>query len=119
MEYFEYFVRGFKHYADFNGRDTRREFWMYELFCMIITAPLYVLSVFSHDLIVLYCLWIIASVLPSTAIAVRRLHDVDKSGWWILIDFIPIVGIIVLIVFLATAGNTKGNMYGDARNTIT
>jgi uncharacterized membrane protein YhaH (DUF805 family) len=115
----EYLIRGFKHYVDFNGRDTRKEFWMYELFNVIFGMFFYILSLFSHDLIILYFLWVLASFLPTLAITVRRLHDIGKSGWWILIDFIPIVGVIVLIVFLATPGNAESNKYGGARNTKT
>jgi len=115
----KYLIRGFKHYADFNGRDTRKEYWMYQLFASIFGTFFYILSLSSHDLIILYFLWLLVATLPTIAIIVRRLHDIGKSGWWILIEFIPIVGVIVLIVFLATPGNAKSNKYGDARNTTT
>jgi uncharacterized membrane protein YhaH (DUF805 family) len=115
----KYLIRGFNHYVDFNGRDTRKEFWMYELFNYIFGTFFYILSLFSHGLIILYFLWVLAAALPTIAIMVRRLHDIGKSGWWILIVFIPIVGPIVLIVFLATPGNAESNKYGDARNTTT
>jgi uncharacterized membrane protein YhaH (DUF805 family) len=82
-------------YADFTGRATRSEYWWFFLFIILISAAA---SLVSH---VLSGLFTLATLLPSIAAAARRLHDTNRSGWWQLICLVPVVGIIVLIVFLA------------------
>ena len=93
-------------YADFNGRAARPEYWWFSLF--IILAGL-ALSYVSHLLSLLFNL---AIFLPSIAAGARRLHDTNRSGWWQLIALIPVLGTIVLIVFLALAGDAEDNKYG-------
>lgn len=82
-------------YADFTGRATRPEYWWFFLFYMLMSAAT---SIVSNTLSVLFAL---AMVVPSIAASTRRLHDTNRSGWWQLICLVPVVGIIVLIVFLA------------------
>ena len=85
------------HYADFNGRATRTEFWMFILFnciaSIIITAIGYLLHIS-----VLSSIYSLAVLVPSLAVGVRRLHDTGRSGWWWFIAFVPVVGCIWLIV---------------------
>lgn len=88
----------FKKYADFSGSATRSEYWWFVLFMFLGSA---VLSIFSEAL---SSIFLLAALLPSIAAATRRLHDTGRSGWWQLICFIPVVGAIVLIVFLAQEG---------------
>jgi uncharacterized membrane protein YhaH (DUF805 family) len=92
----------FSKYADFNGRASRPEYWWFALFIFLASA---VLSMVSN---VLPGIFAIATLLPSLAVAARRLHDTERSGWWLLIGLVPVVGFIVLIVFLAqkSAGET-------------
>ena len=90
----------FKKYADFNGRASRSEYWWFALFIVIVSI---VLSMISNEVSGLFSL---ATLLPSIAAAARRLHDTNRSGWWQLIAFIPIIGWIVLIVFLAQEGKS-------------
>jgi uncharacterized membrane protein YhaH (DUF805 family) len=85
----------FSKYADFNGRAGRPEYWWFALF--IIVASL-AMSKLSPTLGAVFSL---ATLLPSIAAAARRLHDTNRSGWWQLIAIVPVVGIIVLVVFLA------------------
>ena len=85
----------FTKYVDFNGRASRSEYWWFFLFLVVVSV---VLSLFSHELYIVFSL---ATFLPSIAAAARRLHDTNRSGWWQLIVFLPIVGWIVLIIFLA------------------
>lgn len=92
------------HYLDFEGRTTRKQFWMFVLINFIIVF----LIGFVGQLLLdangswLSNLYSLAVLLPSIAIAIRRLHDIGKSGWWLLIGLIPVVGWIILIVFYAT-----------------
>jgi uncharacterized membrane protein YhaH (DUF805 family) len=102
----EYFIGALKKYADFNGRARRTEYWMFVLIYMIISVVLTVLGFET-----LSALLGLALLIPSISIAARRLHDTGRSGWWQLIALIPLVGFIVLIVFLAQEGHDE-NEYG-------
>lgn len=101
-----YFIDVFKnHYVDFKGRATRTQFWMFQLFLALCWLVLWALAAFvlgdSMGTALLLVAWL-AVLLPCLAIAVRRLHDIGRSGWWILLAFIPVVnaiGGIVLFVF--------------------
>ena len=106
-----------RRYADFDGRSGRPEFWWFTLANLIVVAVLWiVLGVavgFSTAQLVVD-LYSLGVLLPSIGVEIRRLHDTNRSGWWILIAIIPIVGSIILIVFLASAGTAGANRYGEA-----
>ncbi len=97
----EHFVDALKRYADFTGRATRTQYWMFVLFYAIAYIAL-----LSIDLAlgtgVLALIYSLALAIPHLAISARRLHDTGRSGWWQLLALIPLIGAIVLIVFLAT-----------------
>lgn len=96
----------FKKYADFNGRASRSEYWWFALFSILVGIGL---SIFSQALSLLFYL---AVLLPSIAVATRRLHDTGRSGWWQLISLVPLVGIIVMLVFLTQKGDAASNAHG-------
>jgi uncharacterized membrane protein YhaH (DUF805 family) len=102
-----------KQYADFNGRTTRQEFWMYVLIYIIAYI---VVGVVSDMLAFLLGLGLLV---PNIAITARRLHDVGKSGWWQLIALIPLVGAIILIVWCAGETGKEANTYGAPRTAGT
>lgn len=85
----------FTKYVDFNGRASRSEYWWFALFVLVVSI---VLAQVNYTLSTLFSL---AVLLPSLAAAARRLHDTGRSGWWQLVAFVPVLGTIVLIVFLA------------------
>ncbi len=99
-------------YAQFTGRSRRAEFWWYALAGVIIGVVFNILIAIASIFWVLYVIYGLAVLIPGLAVGVRRLHDTDKSGWWLLIGLIPLVGIIVLIVFFATDGSPQPNQYG-------
>jgi len=105
-----------ENYTNFTGRARRAEFWWYFLANLIISIALSIIDAAlgwgSGYGGVLSGLYGLAVLLPGIAVGIRRLHDTDKSGWWLLLVFIPIVGIIVLIVFWATDGTRGANEYG-------
>jgi uncharacterized membrane protein YhaH (DUF805 family) len=97
-------------YAGFTGRARRSEFWFWELAVVIASVVGAILDSIIGAQILQY-LVALATLIPSLAVGARRLHDIDKSGWWQLIAFIPIVGAIVLIVWWAT-DSKPDNEYG-------
>ena len=107
-----------KNYAGFSGRARRKEYWMFALFNMIFIIVAMILdnilglTVGELPYGVFYFLYALAVLIPGLAVSVRRLHDVGKSGWMILIALIPIVGAIWLLVLMVTDSNPGENQYG-------
>ncbi len=88
----DYYIRALKYYADFNGRDTRKEYWMFFLINTIIGIVIYMLAFISLKLIMLYFAYWLFTAVPSFSIAVRRLHDIGMSGAWVALTLIPFLG---------------------------
>tara|TARA_Y100000766_G_C18370659_1_gene348686 strand:+ start:60 stop:428 length:369 start_codon:yes stop_codon:yes gene_type:complete len=107
----------FGKYIDWKGRASRSEFWYFQLFLFI----LYFIA-FQIDSVVLgtelgqtgpvYIICILGTMLPSLCAQIRRLHDVDRSGWWCLLP-LTCIGIIPLLIWEASKGTSGSNQYGD------
>ena len=106
----DWFLVALRKYAVFEGRAQRSEYWFYVLFILIIALVLGFISGVIGTMFLVY-VFDLAILVPSIAVATRRLHDTGRSGWWQLIYFIPLIGAIVMIVFL-TWTNTRGLEYG-------
>jgi uncharacterized membrane protein YhaH (DUF805 family) len=108
----EWYLKVLKqHYADFNGRARRQEYWMYTLFNTLAVIVLMLLTKVSSIFGILYGVYALATLVPSLAVAVRRLHDVGKSGWFLLLSLIPLVGLYLL--YLLVLDSEQGtNAYG-------
>ena len=111
-----------KNYANFNGRARRSEYWYSTLFNVILIVPFYFVAMWgvtsnSTTMTIVgglvYILIVIGTLIPGLAVGVRRLHDLNKSGWNYLIGFIPFIGGIILLVWFFTDGNRFVNNYGD------
>lgn len=104
----------FSKYVTFSGRARRAEYWWFVLFTTLASIVLTIidLGVMGSEMGLLSNLWSLAVLLPSLAAGSRRLHDTDRSAWWLLIALIPLIGIIVLIVFFAQKGTDGGNRFG-------
>lgn len=115
----------FGKYAVFHGRASRSEFWWWFLFVLLLLAVLnlidgyFILPLLGFEpfeenggqpLSVLVALGVF---LPNLAVAIRRLHDSDRTGWWILIGFVPVVGVVVLIYFYVQRGTEGSNSHGE------
>ncbi|MGW4507373.1 DUF805 domain-containing protein [Streptomyces sp. NPDC004436] len=107
-----YYTDVLKKYTVFSGRARRQEFWMFGLFNLIALIIVAVLDNVIGTFPLLYAIYALAVFLPGLAVGVRRMHDLGKSGWWLLITFVPVVGGIWLLVLLATAGQQQANEYG-------
>jgi uncharacterized membrane protein YhaH (DUF805 family) len=93
-------------YVDFSGRAARPEFWWFFLFQIIVFIVTGMLSNF------LYMIAALGLLLPGLGVGVRRLHDLGKSGWWLLVGFVPVLGAILLIYWCVQPGEPGSNAYG-------
>jgi len=112
-----WFLAALKKYADFSGRARRSEYWFFTLFYLLIYIALLVLSALAgrHGgaiVGILLLVYLLAMLIPSLSVTVRRLHDTDRSGWWVLISLVPLIGGIILLVFLAQDSHTGDNRFG-------
>lgn len=101
-----------KKYMEFTGRSRRKEYWMFVLFNLIIAIGLGVIEAILGIPGILSLLYGLAVLLPGIAVSIRRLHDTNRSGWWLLIGLIPFIGAIVLIYFMVIDGTPGDNQYG-------
>ena len=103
----------FQKYAEFNGRARRKEYWMFALVQWLVAIILMATSsVLGMIGIILYAVFMLGVLLPGLAVAVRRLHDVGKSGWFLLIALVPIVGPLYLLFLLISDSKPGENQYG-------
>ena len=115
----KYYLHVLKNFANFNGRARRKEYWMYILFYYLILMLLVFLDnlfkITINEFIPygpLTIVYLLFSMIPTLAVAVRRLHDIGKSGWWMLISLVPFIGGIWLFILLVTDSQLEENIYG-------
>jgi len=113
-----WYLEVLRKYAVFSGRARRKEYWMFFLFNLIISFLLGVIDgvmgTFSPEagLGLLGGIYSLAVLIPSIAVTIRRLHDTGRTGWWFLLIFIPLIGAIVLLVFMVLDSEEGTNDYG-------
>ncbi len=122
----EWMLMPLKRYADFSGRSRRKEYWMFILFVVLVTVALSLVlpiiglsggeegSLFGAGgaVLIILLLFYLALLIPSIAVQVRRFHDQDKSGWFVLLNLIPYIGGIIVLVFMCLEGTRGPNRYG-------
>lgn len=109
----EYYILAFQKYGQFSGRATRAEYWWFYLVTIAVSLLFAILdSVFSIPFTLLSTIYFFASLIPSLAIQVRRLHDVDKSAWYMLLNFVIIIGWIWLLILNVLDSTPGANKYG-------
>ena len=114
----DWYLEALKKYAVFEGRSRRKEYWFFGFFNAIFSVVLVIADVlfgtsggaFSPGL--LSTLYTVGVFLPALAVLVRRLHDTNRSGWWVLISFLPLIGVLVLLFFSLQEGQPGENEYG-------
>lgn len=125
----DWMLMPYRRYFDFSGRSRRMEFWMFQLLIFIVYVVVMIVATVlgggmeagnvgpggaaAGIVFIAFGIWGIATIIPSLALAVRRLHDTDRSGWWILIGFVPIVGALVLLYFYLIEGTRGPNSFGQ------
>jgi uncharacterized membrane protein YhaH (DUF805 family) len=130
MNFVEAVKSVYRNYVNFSGRARRSEYWWFFLFAIIAATVVAIIESAlglgsgsmtsgggtfeaSYSGGPLSIIWTLGSILPSIAVGIRRLHDTDRSGWWVLIALIPLIGAIVLIVWMATKGTAGPNRFGN------
>jgi len=108
-----WYLKVIKQYANFSGRARRTEYWMFALINSLISIGLMLIAQFvDQSLSILNIIYSLAVFIPSLAVAIRRLHDVNKSGWMELLVLLPIIGWIWLFVLSVSKGTVGENKYG-------
>ena len=113
-----WFIEALRKYAVFSGRSRRKEYWFFVLFVVIISIVLTSIDglIGAYDRStgagLLSTIFSLAILIPSISVSVRRLHDIDRTGWWVLISLVPLVGWIVLLVFHVQDSTPGANRYG-------
>ena len=107
-----WYLEGLKKYAVFSGRARRKAYWMFTLFNVIIVIVLGIIEVLVGGPGIVGMLYSLAVLIPGIAVLVRRLHDTNRSGWWLLIGLVPLIGPIILLVFVVQDSQAGANQYG-------
>jgi uncharacterized membrane protein YhaH (DUF805 family) len=115
MSFTDAIKSGFDHYVKFDGRASRPAYWWWVLFVILVSIGCSIVdsALFDGAFGILSTIASVGLFLPGLSVAIRRLHDTDRSGWWILIGFIPFIGFIVLLVFLIQKSDPVDNRYGS------
>lgn len=109
----EWYLTVMKKYAVFTGRARRKEYWMFVLCNLGIALVLSLLGQLIGLKEQIANLYSLVVLLPSLAVGVRRLHDTDRAGWWLLINLIPVVGTLVFLYFMVCEGQAGPNRFGE------
>lgn len=123
----KWYLKALKNYADFSSRSRRKEFWMFYLFTILIMMLLSIIEFIIIDIFqnaeeflqdsgdytpISLGLYIILTIVPTVAVTVRRLHDMGKSGWFYLLNFIPTIGTIILLIMCMFDSEPGENKWG-------
>lgn len=108
----DWYLKVIKNYVGFTGRARRKEYWMYCLFYIIIAIVIGVVERVAGMGTMLSSLYSLALLLPSIAVSIRRMHDTGRSGWWVLINLIPILGWLIFLFFTVQDSEPGSNDWG-------
>ena len=110
----DWFKKGLRNYTNFSGRARRKEYWFFVLVQMglFIIAMILDAIIFNSETGLFYIVVVLGLFLPGLAVTIRRLHDTSRSGWWFLLSILPLIGSIILLVFLASDTKLETNQWG-------
>ena len=110
----DWFKKALRNYTNFSGRARRKEYWYFVLVQMglIIVAMILDAIIFNSETGLFYIVVVLGLFLPGLAVTIRRLHDTSRSGWWFLLSILPLIGSIILLVFLASDTKLETNQWG-------
>ena len=113
-----WYLEALRKYARFSGRARRREYWCFALVNALVYLALLMVDVMlgssDGDIGVISALYLIGTAIPGLAVTIRRLHDTGRSGWWLLVSFVPLIGLIVMLVFTLQDSDRGANEYGSS-----
>ena len=112
MSFTEAVKSGFDHYTKFDGRASRPAFWWWVLFGILVAIVVSFIDSVIFGTTILSFIVSLGLILPNLSVAIRRLHDTNRTGWWILIGFVPLIGFIVLLIFYLQQSDPGDNDYG-------
>ncbi len=102
---------GFQHYVTFSGRASRSEYWFWVLFVFVFSIVTGIIDGVL-GIFLLNILFTLGTLLPSLAVSVRRMHDLGKRGWWLLVFLIPLVGPVIVLIWYCSRGTAGDNRFG-------
>jgi uncharacterized membrane protein YhaH (DUF805 family) len=116
----EWYFEAFRRFAEFDGRSRRKEYWMFNVvnwclsFAVVMLSGLAGVGTRAGSLagMGLLGIFLLVTIIPGLAVTVRRLHDTNRSGWWMLISMVPLIGAIALLIFLLQDSDPGPNEYG-------
>lgn len=114
----QYYVDFWKRYVDFKGRTSRKAYWMAVLFNFLVAIGIGIVdgvigAAMDTNFSILSGLFVLATIIPGLAMAIRRFHDQNRSGWFILLGLVPFIGGIIVLIFMLMEGTEGKNDYGD------
>jgi uncharacterized membrane protein YhaH (DUF805 family) len=118
MSFGEAVRSGFEHYATFDGRANRPAYWWWVLFAILVGIAADIVGLAIGSVTVTSVIVGLALLLPNLSVSVRRLHDTNRTGWWILIALIPLIGFIVLLIFYLQQSDPGENDYGPPMQPV-
>jgi len=110
----EWYLGVLKKYAVFDGRARRKEYWMFLLFNMVAALVLLIIDNIIGTVALLYGVYLLGTLCPAIGVTIRRLHDTGKSGWWIFISLVPVIGGLWLLYLMVIDGTPGDNQYGPS-----
>lgn len=126
MNMIEAIKSGYSNYANFSGRSVRSAYWWWALFQIVVSVAISLvegggtaavgdgMASMAYNPGIVGLIWSLANLIPGVAVSVRRMHDLDKSGWLLLIVLIPLIGALVLLYWFCQRGTEGDNQYGPA-----
>lgn len=112
-DYLGWMILPLRRYAEFDGRSSRKEFWLFQLFVSLVILSLILLTVITFGLgAILLAIALVGAIVPLIAVEVRRFHDQDRSGWFALLNLIPYAGGIIVLIFMLLPGTDGENQFG-------